>query len=77
MRKSLWRSSFWRFGVGRSGQRPGNSLGLHSPDNRRLVLHGQWRPGGDVTADNLGMVRGLTNQLRRSEYRSLRDDLLE
>ncbi len=30
---------------------------------------------GMLTADNLGMVRGLTNQLRRSEYRSLRDDL--
>ena len=31
---------------------------------------------GMLTADNLGMVRGLTNQLRRSEIRSLTDDLL-
>ena len=30
---------------------------------------------GMLTADNLGMVRGLTNQLRRSEIRSLSDDL--
>jgi hypothetical protein len=28
------------------------------------------------TADNLGMVRGLENQLRRSEIRSLRDNLI-
>ena len=32
---------------------------------------------GMLTADNLGMVRGLTNQLRRSEYRSLRTTSLE
>lgn len=31
---------------------------------------------GMLTADNLGMVRGLTNQLRRSEIRSLTDDLV-
>ncbi|MEK7121243.1 MAG: hypothetical protein AAB857_00880 [Patescibacteria group bacterium] len=31
---------------------------------------------GMLTADNLGMVRGLTNQLRRSEIRSLSDDLM-
>ncbi len=30
---------------------------------------------GMLTADNLGMVRGLTNQLRRSNFRSLQDDL--
>lgn len=30
---------------------------------------------GMLTADNLGMVRNLTKQLRRSEIRSLRDDL--
>ncbi len=28
-----------------------------------------------LTADNLGMVRGLTNQLRRSDFRSLADDI--
>ncbi len=31
---------------------------------------------GMLTADNLGMVRGLTNQLRQSEIRSLADDLM-
>ncbi len=31
---------------------------------------------GMLTADNLGMVRGLTNQLRQSEIRSLADNLM-
>ena len=30
---------------------------------------------GMLISDNLGIVRGLTNQLRREGYRSLRDDL--
>ena len=30
---------------------------------------------GMLTADNIGMVRGLTNQIRRSQFHSLRDDL--
>src|SRR3989338_2525200 len=31
---------------------------------------------GMLTADNLGMVRGLTNQLRGTQVRSLTDDLM-
>ncbi len=44
-----------------------------TPDGWYYAIQGN--KVGMLTADNLGMVHDLTNQLRRSEYRSLRDDL--
>ncbi len=45
-----------------------------TPDGWYYLVNGD--QVGMLTADNLGMVRGLTNQLRRSEIRSLSDDLI-